>query len=280
MSRVSDNIEFPSLASLFSATSAKAVKAGAYGYRNAILYMAPAEFAGVGNLCPFASKGCRAACLGLYSGQASMVKSDAIEHANSVRKSRINKARAFMRNRSAFMAHVAKSIAWNYAKAARDGLRLCVRLNGSTDIAWEGIAVELSDVDAEYIRARGFPCVQARRYRNVFDIFPELQFVDYTKSVRRMALNTLPGNYHLTFSRSETNETDALRVLAMQGNVAVVFDKLPATWRGARVVNGDETDLRHLDPKATWPQLGYVVGLVPKGPKAKKDNSGFIVRTS
>ena len=58
----------------FSLDSAKAIKAREYGYLNAINYMAPASTAGVGNLCPHASAGCLALCLGWYSGQAGMVK--------------------------------------------------------------------------------------------------------------------------------------------------------------------------------------------------------------
>jgi hypothetical protein len=53
-------------------------------------------------------------------------------------------------------------------------------------------------------------------------------------------------------------------------NVAVVFDTLPTTYLGRPVVNGDDTDLRFLDPQ------GVVVGLKAKG-RAKKDTSGFTV---
>ena len=53
-------------------------------------------------------------------------------------------------------------------------------------------------------------------------------------------------------------------------NVAVVFNKLPETYLGRKVINGDDTDLRFLDER------GVVVGLKAKG-KAKKDNTGFVV---
>ncbi len=82
----------------------------------------------------------------------------------------------------------------------------------------------------------------------------------------------MPANLHLTFSRSEINEADCLEVLAAGGNVAVVFADRPATWNGYPVIDGDQHDLRHLDPK------GVVVGLSPKGLKAKRDTSGFVVR--
>ena len=103
--------------------------------------------------------------------------------------------------------------------------------------------------------------------------FPDTQFYDYTKSFGRMAkfLNgDFPSNYHLTFSRSEHNETLCDMVLQMGGNVAVVFrDQLPKTWKGFEVVNGDENDLRFLDKQ------GVVVGLIEKG-LAKKDETGFV----
>ena len=129
-----------------------------------------------------------------------------------------------------------------------------VRLNTTSDISWENY--------------------------NLFEKFPMLQFYDYTKSFRRMCAflgkpftkdePKFPSNYHLTFSRSENNDTKCEMVLAMGGNVAVVFrNQLPDTWKGYEVVNGDDTDLRFLDKR------GVVVGLIEKG-MAKKDATGFV----
>jgi hypothetical protein len=82
----------------------------------------------------------------------------------------------------------------------------------------------------------------------------------------------MPANYHLTFSRKENNQAMVELIAKMGGNVAVVFaDKLPATYLGKPVIDGDETDLRFLDGK------GVIVGLKAKG-KAKKDESGFVVK--
>jgi hypothetical protein len=118
--------------------------------------------------------------------------------------------------------------------------------------------------------------IQLFKGTNLFQHFPETQFYDYTKSFQRMAKflgkhNEFPSNYHLTFSRSENNDAKCQMVLAMGGNVAVVFrNQLPKTWKGFEVVNGDDTDLRFLD------KHGVVVGLIEKG-KAKKDESGFVL---
>ena len=116
---------------IFSIDNPKASKALAYNYINAIHYMAPHKLAGVGNLCPDASAGCKALCLGEHSGAAIYYP--------SVIKSRIAKARRFMKDRAAYMRDMTSAIRAAYRKAQRDGFSLCVRPNGSTDIAWEGI---------------------------------------------------------------------------------------------------------------------------------------------
>ena len=234
---------------LFSVDSPKAIKADKYGWLNAIHYMAPSDIAGVGNLCPFASPGCKASCLGYHSGQASMVKDASnVENKNSVRLSRDTKARQFMTMRREYLEALSKQISKLVAKAAEMDKQLCVRLNGSTDINWLG--------------------------KGIIETFGNVQFTEYTKNkslALRWARGETPSNLSVTFSRSETNEADCLEVLEAGGNVAVVFSKsLPDTWNGYKVINGDQHDLRHLDPK------GVVVGLVAKG-AARKDTSGFVV---
>jgi hypothetical protein len=102
----------------------------------------------------------------------------------------------------------------------------------------------------------------------------DVMFYDYTPNPKRMIqfLNgELPKNYHLTFSRKEDNQQFVELIVSMGGNVAVVFDELPQTYLGKKVINGDETDLRFLDEK------GVIVGLKAKG-DGKKDESGFVVR--
>ena len=246
---------------IFSMDSPKAVKAAKFGYLNAIHYMAPGSDAGVGNLCPKASAGCLASCLGKYYGQASMV-ADLENGTNSTRESRREKARRFMRDRVAYLRDMVSSIDRARYKAGSIGKKLCVRLNGSTDIAWEMIRVDGN--------------------KTLFDLFPDVQFVDYTKIAARFS-RKLPANYWLTFSRSESNEAEARALLARGVNVTVVFADMDAArdfWNdiGARVVDGDEHDLRHLDPRAAAGQPGYIIALSPKGAKAKRDTSGFVVR--
>jgi hypothetical protein len=174
---------------------------------------------------------------------------------NSVRKSRLQKSQRFMKERKTYMRDVVKSIELVIRQAHAKGLLPCIRLNGSSDIAWEGVACERAGVP----------------YKNLFDAFPGVQFVDYTKNAARLK-RALPANYSLTLSYSGENEAQCREALANGHNVAVVFDALPATYWGFEVIDGDLHDLRHLDPR------GVIVGLVPKGAKAKKSMDGFVIR--
>jgi hypothetical protein len=126
-------------------------------------------------------------------------------------------------------------------------LKPVVRLNGTTDILWE------KHLDMTK--------------------YPEIQFYDYTKwgYGQRLTVKGIP-NYHLTFSKSENTDWHTITMLIKSGiNVAVVFDKIPKEHLGLPVFNGDNNDLRFLDP------AGHIIGLSAKG-KAKKDTSGFVVR--
>src|SRR5215472_11171519 len=136
-----DNLESNMENRIFSMDSAKAVKAQQVGWLNAIQYMAPSNTAGVGDLCPHASPMCRAACLGLTSGQAGIVKDidSTDDQGNEARKSRRRKAVRFMKERAAYLLDYVRAVDSAIAAAERSGMPLCVRPNGSTDIAWEGI---------------------------------------------------------------------------------------------------------------------------------------------
>jgi hypothetical protein len=109
-------------------------------------------------------------------------------------------------------------------------------------------------------------------YRNIFTAFPEVQFYDYTKVLGRKVKDI--SNYQLTFSAADGNDADVTKAIAQGYNVAVVFGikktvAMPETYLGMTVFNGDQTDLRFLDPKSV------IVGLYAKG-KAKTDQSGFV----
>ena len=221
---------------------AKTVKGEKQGYLTGILYLAPANESGV-NVCPFSSPACRHDCL-YTAGMGSF---------ENVKAARIAKTRFFHRDRAAFLEQLGIEIVKLQAKAGRAKMTPCVRLNGTSDIEFHKLA-------GGELMAR----------------HSDVQFYDYTPNhVRYIAWmeGKLPPNYHLTFSRKEDNEPVAKSIASSGGNVAVVFaDKaFPETYFGRPVVNGDDSDLRFLDPK------GVIVALSAKG-KAKKDASGFVVR--
>jgi hypothetical protein len=220
-------------------TNAKTVKGQRKGYLTGILYLAPDRLSGLINVCVHASDGCRQTCL--YSAGRGAF--------NSVQKARIAKTAHYVKDRQAFLATLTENVASVIRKAKAKRMHPVIRLNGTSDIGWE-------------------------RY-TVIQAFKTTRFYDYTKNYDRMLTfldGKLPSNYSLTFSRSETNEAQCLEVLKRGGNVAVVFRSktLPTHWNGYPVINGDENDLRFLDPK------GVVVGLTAKG-KAKTDTTGFVV---
>ena len=111
--------------------------------------------------------------------------------------------------------------------------------------------------------------------------FPNIIFYDYTKHFNRMIKylkGELPSNYHLTFSRNEKNDFQATQVLKAGGNVAVVFRReLPKTYKGFKVITGDEHDLRFLDQKNVVVGLKEKLSLNKKTGKLDRDTSGFVV---
>jgi len=224
-------------------TSAKIEKSDAYSdeFKTSIMYALPAMQSGH-NACPDAGV-CANACIDT-TGRMPMVK--------AAREYRSN---LFYDNRAKFGAKLIAETEDNIRRNDKKGLRTAERLNGTTDYAWE------------HIRFDGLTMPER---------FPNVQFYDYTKSVKRArqhANGQMPSNYHVTFSRSELTPDSLVSELVESGqNVAVVFDAIPETWLGLEVINGDEHDLRFLD------RSGVVVGLKAKGPKAKKDVAGFVVR--
>jgi hypothetical protein len=220
----------------------KTVKGEKLGYLTGILYMAPYKLSGV-NLCPMAELAqCSAACL-FTAGRASFTP--------SINIARLRKAEEFNTERKAFMALFVKDVQKLIRKAAKLGFTPVVRPNGTTDIRWENEPVQVDGVE----------------YPNIMSAFPMVQFMDYTKIPNR---KNIPENYHLTWSYSGANQRYA-DMMPANVNVSVVFSgKLPASFLGRKVVNGDETDLRFLDPE------GVIVGLKAKG-SARKDETGFVV---
>ena len=216
----------------------KTIKSNKAGFLTGILYLAPYDLSGV-NLCPFAKVAeCHVACLntagrGVFS---------------NVKDARLRKAKLFNENRGEFMAQLIDDINKLKRQAKKKNLQPVVRLNGTSDIEWENIRV------GEY---------------TIFDLFPDLQFYDYTKNPNR---KNLPANYDLTFSYSGVESFIKFNRQALSNNmrIATVFKIMPSEFLGRQVINGEDSDARFIEDK------NLVIGLKAKG-KARYDKTGFVV---
>jgi hypothetical protein len=212
------------------------------------------------NVCPHASPACIAHCLN-RSGRS---MADTVQ-TDTMMRYRLAIKLAYMRHRDAFLAILRHDLENARKYAAKRGLRVCVRPNVYSDIDW------------------------ARVHPDVIRDFPDVTFYGYTKRpdvMTRFMDGAYPSNCYLTFSRSELaeNNTFARTVLARGYNVATIFDTvysasskhpLPASYWGVPIIDGDDTDLRFLDPR------GVVVGLRAKGSLRREDarDCGFVVQT-
>ena len=237
---------------LLSIGNPKVLKGMKQGYMTYILHLAPANLSGY-EVCAKRTKGCTTACLNI-SGRGGMIKKG--ETTNAIQQARIRKTKFFFENRTEFMLQLVKDIELAIKQCVKKNLVPVFRLNGTSDLAWEKYEVNRGD----------------KLYRNIFAAFSEVQFYDYTKILGRK-VNGI-ANYHLTFSEADDNALDTLNAIRAGMNIATVFgikknSPMPEMWNGMKVFNGDESDLRFLDPK------NVVVGLYAKG-KAKKDTTGFV----
>lgn len=236
---------------LLTGANPKLEKGIGYGYGSWLMHLAPARLSGT-EVCPWRSPGCTAACLN-NSGRGGLSK--------IIPQARLRRTRWFLEDPDSFLEALQGQIARAIRYTEGFGLTPTFRLNGTSDLAWEDFAGDI------FARFRGY------------------KFYDYTKGIERV-MGRRPANYHLTFSRSETNLDECREALRVT-NVAVVYgvrrgEDLPTRDRalGVRVIDGDISDLRFLDR----PRRGVVVGLRlkelrdPKGRQRKEAGvrSGFV----
>ena len=222
-------------------TNYKTIKNKKVGVLTGILYMAPYKLSGK-NVCPAASAGCAAACLNT-AGRGAM---------NVVQAARLKKTNRFWDDRDQFLMDLAEEIRALSNKAKAKGLKAAVRLNGTSDLPYERYKMPGTD-------------------KNIMEVFPNVQFYDYTKLENRFTGAQLPANYHLTFSRAEDNDHKLDEVLEHTSAAVVFAGELPETWKGYPVIDGDEHDARFTDAGP-----GVIIGLIAKG-KARHDDSGFVI---
>ena len=237
---------------LFTTGNPKMIKGMKKGFNTYILHLAPANLSGY-ETCPKRTAGCSAACLNT-AGRSGIMKHG--ESTNVIQQARIRKTKLFFENRIEFFNQLVKDIELGIKQSEKLNLIPVFRLNGTSDLSFEKYSVIRNGIV----------------YKNIFAAFPDITFYDYTKVLNRK-VKDIP-NYHLTFSAADGNDSDVQKAIEQGYNISVVFgikktQPMPENFMGKSVFNGEESDLRFLDPK------GVIVGLYMKG-KAKKDTSGFV----
>ena len=221
-------------------SNTKTAKSAGQGDDTKILHLAPAKESGF-EVCSSRSKGCTAACL-FTAGRGRM---------DPVKQARIRRTIMWFQERDAFKQAILTELQAFVKRCKKRGTLPAVRMNGTSDLLWEAV----------------FP--------EIFHDFPSVQYYDYTKHYKRCLKSyKLPQNYHLTFSRSESNDDLVKKVLKSgRVNVAAVFDSkdFPTSWEGYPTYSADDDDLRFLDPPG-----GHVGCLYSKG-MAKRDETGFVL---
>jgi len=218
------------------------------------LYLAPHKLSGR-NVCPNATKECIMGCLNT-SGRAGIEEFSGL---SMIKDCRIKKTRLFFEEQDFFMEWLIEEIKLAKRKAEKQNMGFSVRLNATSDIDWQNI------------RFKGY---------NIFEIFPDVAFYDYTKNVKKFIGKA--KNYHLTFSYTGRNWDKCKALLELGHNIAMVFNvknekDIPAMYKGYQVINGDITDYRIDDAK------GILVGLKWKRIANRENekqvlNSCFVVK--
>lgn len=191
-------------------TNGKLAKANSLGWTGAGIALRPHTLAGLGNLCPRSTAGCRERCIGV----GSLNNMPLNIRAQTIR------ADLFLNHPKVFERMLEYELDCILIKA-KNKRKVAIRLNVQSD------------------------CI---RVYHTMALYPQVQFYDYTK-LPEVIRSPRPKNYHLTFSRSEKNEAECINMLREGVSVAVPFSgNLPKTWHGYRVVNGDAHDLTFLHP--------------------------------
>ena len=243
-------------------TNYKAKKNQSLGVDSYFLSFAQSDLSGH-NVCPIANRitkkeqhskksDCSKVCVG-YRGNASQFP--------AIMKARIRKTQRFFDDRDNFLMELVVEIAKAALKSESNGSTPTFRLNAYSDIKFENIRV--------------------KHFGNntIFELFPDIQFYDYTKIPNRIT----PSNYALTYSHWGNWETTDQAIEQGQ-NVAMVFnvkktDDLPKMFNGRKVVDGDKTDLRTPENDG----IKAIVGLRAKMSKANMDaeldkQTSFVVK--
>jgi hypothetical protein len=214
-------------------------------YLSAILHLSPVNT----KICPYQDiAGCKEACLNT-AGRGGIIKKG--ETTNVIQLARERKTKLYLEARDIFMSYLIADIQKFVRYCSKKDKLPCLRFNGTSDIQWEHIKID---------------------GQNIFEMFPDVQFYDYTKIPTRKVEQY--KNYHLTWSYSEASSKYAQYFDNIKYNIAVVFKgTMPIHYKGREVIDGDISDIRFKD------KPNVVVGLKAKG-KARQDMSGFVIHTA
>lgn len=237
-----------------------------------ILHLAPADISGV-NVCAGAGN-CRRICLHFAGNPVYMT---------AKQSARIRRTLAYSANPREFAKLILLAILDKINK--HNGAPLAVRLNGTSDIAWESVDFIITPEFATFCRVK-FGAILPLGQRNIFEIFnfmrdntgENVTFYDYTK-IRRNWAECRRIGYHLTFSFDGWDNAANLKIcrdaLLNGVNIAAAFNlkrgqSLPQYVNAARlfgadpkfagrvlyVQDGDLTDFRPSDTLG-----GSIIGL-------------------
>ena len=209
----------------------KHMKSLKYGELTQTLYLAPAKMSGY-EVCPGRNAECSRLCLNQSGKNIGPQK----ERGDFINKSRITKTKLFFEQRDFFMDWLIAEVEAAKRKAERMTYKLSIRLNNTSDISPEEFT---------------------RNGQNILQMYPEIQFYDYTKVPARVELMKKYPNYDVTFSYTGYNLTECQNMLLNKIRVAVVFKRVPDEWMGYPVIDGDAYDMRYKDDNAVIVGLKY-----------------------
>jgi len=197
------------------------------------VYLAPGNISGH-QVCPNSDNCCKYCLNGSGRNKIELLT---YKGGGAIQQSRIKKTKLFFEDRPAFMRLLIHEINQARKKAEAAGMTLAVRLNCTSDINPEEFILD---------------------GKNILQLYPDIQFYDYTKVFNRAELLEKYGNYDLTFSFSGENWADCEKVLKKGSRVAVVFeDAFPGKFRGYSVIDANGYDARFLDAGAIICGLTY-----------------------
>tara|TARA_R100001463_G_scaffold6863_4_gene22185 strand:+ start:1162 stop:1977 length:816 start_codon:yes stop_codon:yes gene_type:complete len=242
------------------ATNSKLIKNKKVGVDTWSLSLAHSDLSGF-NVCPMAEKINKGSYQVAPTGTAKnknlsscssccVANNGNAQRFSSVLEARIKKTIAFKMDTENFMDALVVEISMAINESIKKGNIPTFRLNTYSDIQWELIKIE------------GL---------NIFELFPNVTMYDYTKIPNRK----VPKNYELTYS-FWGNLNHLQMALNNNMNVSIVFEKLPKSFLGRKVVDGDKNDLRTIENDGK----NVIVGLKFKGSAAKLQdaiNEGFAI---